>query len=284
MKVFSEITHLEALKKPVAITIGNFDGVHKGHRALLEKLIELAAPSGTSAVITFINHPSALFRPQNPVQLITTPEHKVKLIEAENVDLLFFLQFNTEFANQTAKEFLQALKEALDFDHLLLGHDAHIGKNREGTPERLLELSSELNFNLHYLPAICEDQSPISSSQIRQLIREDRLAEAEALLGRPYSIYGQLKSFPNYHLSLSGLCLPPEGEYQVTLIHHAQKQFGRAQLTHSPLYSSLELFIPDFGKNIDQKYVEALFCNSQKSPIQDNERNTKIDDQTCHIN
>jgi riboflavin kinase/FMN adenylyltransferase len=262
MDIFND--HLQAveLNKPVAVTIGNFDGVHRGHQALLQRVHQVISPRGSAVVFSFSTHPAATVRPGSAPLKIITPEHKAMLLQNFGVDLLFSIPFTEQFAKQSPEEFLQRLKEATHFDYLILGHDAAMGRNREGTPEKIQALARILPFHVEYLPALCEGGDPISSSRIRQLITAGELNQASILLGRPYSVYSILSSDHTVHLP--NLCLPPYGRYAIRMKYNGEEYEGEATL-RLPATSSmpeLEIHIDNLDEGLYGQPMEVIIGNS----------------------
>lgn len=171
------------LAPPIAATIGSFDGLHLGHQAIFKRLRELAGPTGTTAVITFSNHPSDILS-KTPTPLIYPPDQKLALLKTLDIDLTVFLTFTKQTASNTYDQFLLSLKKHLPFDHLVLGSDAVLGKGRTGTPNVLRAFAKTHNFQLEYIPHIELDGAPISSTRIRTLLSENKTLEASRLLGR----------------------------------------------------------------------------------------------------
>ena len=193
--------------QPAVLTVGNFDGVHLGHQSILKKVVELSQSRHLlSSVITFKNHPISVLRPHYPLHLLTTPEHKLKLLEALGIDIAFVLEFDQALSEQSALAFLTQAKKAIPFRYLILGYDFKLGKDRQGDQVYIRELASEMHFSVDYLKPFCIDGQPVSSSFIRKCVQEDDLETAHKLLGRPYSIYTQVQD-GNY-MDLSGLCIP----------------------------------------------------------------------------
>jgi len=181
MLVVNSFDEIPKMPPPIAVTIGSFDGLHLGHRAIFKRLRALA-PSGTTAVITFSNHPSEVLSPSNPTKLIYTPEKKLKILNTLDIDLCVLLKFTKETASNTYDQFLLALRENLPFDHLVLGYNAVLGKGRTGTPQALQDFAHQQGFELEYLPAVKIDGEPVSSGRIRKLLEEGKTEEAERLL------------------------------------------------------------------------------------------------------
>lgn len=229
--------------KPIVLTIGNFDGMHLGHQALLQYLKNIAKKRyACSAVLTFANHPSKVLN-FNPTPLICNIEHKLFLIDQAGIDLTILIPFTKEFSEQTPDQFLKKIQSILPFQILILGSDAHIGKNREGDKKMILALAKAMEFTAEYFPDVEKDGQRISSSLIRDCIRQGNLRQAEALLGRPYGIYGEIVKgsgrgtpigFPTANIQVEGLCLPPLGVYAVSLFIDHKKLDGVANLGMAP--------------------------------------------------
>lgn len=183
MLIAESLEQIPSLPPPVALTIGNFDGVHLGHQRLLQRLKTL----GTSCVLTFRNHPSMVLRQQLPPPIYPL-EQKVKLLEENGVDLLILLGFSYELAEQPSLVFLKKIQETLPFSFLLLGKGAAFGKDRDGDEAHVRALQDTLHFHAEYLPNITLNGRPVSSARIREEIKKNNVHEVERLLGRTYSI------------------------------------------------------------------------------------------------
>ena len=162
MYIARSLDEIPPLQGPIALTIGNFDGVHAGHQCLLTHLRTL----GTPVVFTFSNHPRELLTGEK-IPLLSPLESRLALLEKAGVALTILLPFTREFASQSYTTFLTTLHSALPFTHLLLGEDAALGHNREGTPTRLTQLGTTCGFTAHFLPKLTKDGAPISSTSLR---------------------------------------------------------------------------------------------------------------------
>lgn len=278
MKIAYSLDEIDKDLSPIALTIGNFDGIHLGHRAVLEHLKQTAKKNKIkSAVLTFSNHPSLILRPTHPTPLLCTIEHKIQLLHDIGIDLIILLPFTKEFSEQSAEVFLHHVLETLPFDILILGSDAHIGKNREGDRSMITKLADTLGFHVEYFPDYTQDGQRISSSLIRDYIQKGQLRQAEKLLGRPYSIYGPILKgdgrgaplgFPTANLSVSNLCLPPLGVYAVSLSYEKKTLAGVANLGFAPTVRQendpiLEVHLFDqhlnlYGKTVDVKFFDFI--------------------------
>lgn len=237
------------------LTIGNFDGVHRGHQAVLAKLCETARQDkGSSAVFTFKNHPSQVLRPHQACQHLCTPDHKIDLIAESGVDILFLMPFTLEFSRQSAEAFLSDVRRVYPFKHLILGHDATFGKDREGNRDTLTKLAQQNGFTTEYLDEMQDNGLPISSSRIRQLLSHGALKEAGHLLGRPYSIKSVVLEG---YLDVAGLCLPPQGTYSVKSMIDGKEHKGVAYLEkHEHNEPRLKI---DFHQDLQGRTIEVIF-------------------------
>lgn len=162
-----------------ALTIGMFDGVHRGHQLIFQRLKETGCPI---AAVTFSNHPAEALGKPTPT-LITPLPVKLALFKKFGIEFPRVLSFTKELALQSYEEFLRSCPP---IRHLILGDGATIGRDRLGTPEALLLLGKKQGFTVQFIPKLLFNEIPISSSRIRALLEQGRLKEAEELLGHPY--------------------------------------------------------------------------------------------------
>lgn len=182
--------------------------------------------TGLLVALAFSTHPSRVFPGRTPPLLITTLEHKLKLLAEAGVDIALSLPFTPELAALTYDAFLEQLRNKLHFSHLVLGEGASFGRKRQGTEERVRALAPELGFHATYLPKCTIEGTVVSSRHIRHLIAHGALDEASRYLGRPYSIFASSSRRERdvYLFSLPELCLPPSGAYAVLLQHGEEAQ------------------------------------------------------------
>lgn len=274
MKVLYSLEELSQIEKPVFLTIGNFDGVHPGHQIILKNLKDGAKlEQVASLVITFSNHPSQILRPNHPTPLLTSKEHKFKLLEQIGIDYVLMLDFTLPFSEQSAEIFLRQIYKNTPFRRLILGSDAKLGNDRQGNTPLMHEIANRLHFSLDFLPLVPYHQKPITSSRIRLAIQNADLKTAEELLGRKVSIMGKVMhgrgdghilGYPTLNLSLENLCHPPFGVYAVTVLHDNHKYPGVANLgiaptmrtSHTPL---LETYLLNQTLNLYDQTIEVVF-------------------------
>lgn len=176
------------------LTIGNFDGVHRGHRALLARLKAVAGAVGLpSAVLTFEPHPREFFAADSAPARLTTLREKLERLAADSVDLAYVCHFNTRFAALTADEFIdRVLVDALRVRHLLVGDDFRFGARRMGDFALLQAVGERAGFRVEAMESVVFDGERVSSSAVRDALQDGRLEQAGQLLGRPYSIDGRV--------------------------------------------------------------------------------------------
>lgn len=172
------------------LTVGVFDGVHRGHEQILKRLTAGAHERGVPAlVLTFDPHPAKLFG-RSEIRLLTLPDERAELLSSFGVDVVVTHPFDQDVANTTAFDFMQQLKKHLSPTHLVLGYDSTLGKNREGNTTRLKEIGAELGYTVEVVSALSDESGVISSTEIRKLIEIGNIAEATRLMGHPYTLHG----------------------------------------------------------------------------------------------
>lgn len=215
MRIISDFDHYNS-PAPAVVTIGNFDGVHRGHQALLSILAKRAKQTeGQSVAITFSNHPSEVLRPEKRPELLCSLSQKIQLLEKCQIEVLILFTFTPLFSQQTAAEFVHRLSAHLPLKALILGHDATLGKDRQGNRAEMEKIAIKEHFSLDYISEYTFEGQSVNSTTIREAVKKGFFKQAEQLLGRPYSISGvPLISTSPLIWDLAGLCTPPDGAYQ----------------------------------------------------------------------
>jgi riboflavin kinase / FMN adenylyltransferase len=173
------------------LTIGTFDGVHRGHQEIIRQLTDGAHAKNVPAVVlTFDPHPVAVLRPDRAPLALTSADERAVLLGQLGVNLVITHPFTQEVATLSARDFLTRIKEHLRFTQFWVGYDFAMGRNREGTIPVLRELGEELGYQLHVVEPVDIDGKTVSSSKIRMLLTEGNVQEASVLLGRPYQLAG----------------------------------------------------------------------------------------------
>jgi riboflavin kinase/FMN adenylyltransferase len=214
----------EPLLRPV-LTIGNFDGVHRGHLALFERVKERAkAIEGQSAVMTFDPHPLKLLRPQEAPAIITPSPKKIELIEKAGIDVVFCLNFTDGFAAIGAEDFVRdILVGRVGIKEIVVGYDYVFGHARKGDISLLKKLGQEMGFLVHVIPPISLDGNTVSSTAVRSMLKDGNMRDASAMLGRFHEISGvvikgmnrggRLLGFPTANLKSQDELIPRSGVY-----------------------------------------------------------------------
>jgi riboflavin kinase/FMN adenylyltransferase len=185
-------TSLDALALENAwLTVGVFDGVHRGHQAIIGPMVKGAHQSGDpAAVLTFDPHPAIVLGHRAELKCLTTPIERAELLGSLGVDFVITLEFTRAIADTSAGEFMARLKQRLGLKELWAGYDFALGKDREGNASRLTELGQQLGYQLRVVEAIADESGVISSTTIRKLVATGDVAEAARLLGRYYRVSG----------------------------------------------------------------------------------------------
>lgn len=248
------------------LTIGSFDGVHRGHQAIIKQLtVGAHAQNSPAIVLTFYPHPIAVLRNLSEPFYITTPDERVQLLGKLDIDAVITLPFTQELANTSAKDFVQKLKEHLDLKLLLVGHNFTLGRGREGNVPYLSRLGETFGYELHTLDTVKTDDEAISSTCIRSLLTKGDVANAATLLGRPHSISGEVIhgagrgqsiGIPTANIAFwPKQILPANGVY-VCLAHwKGHSQIAAANIGLRPTFNSekaisIEAHLLDFQDNI----------------------------------
>lgn len=224
MLVVCDALHASDLPRGGIGTIGNFDGLHRGQRAIVERVVARAREGGRpSAVVTFDPHPLAVLRPEAAPPRLTTPAQKERMIEELGVDVLLVIRFTADFAHTPAERFVREfLGGALALCEVYVGEGFFFGHRREGDLALLARLGSELGFTAEAVPAVREGGERISSTRIRQALLEGRVEAACGMLDRPYTLVGvvargdrmgQRIGFPTLNLEVENELLPADGVY-----------------------------------------------------------------------
>lgn len=282
MELINRLEDFPQESSPYVLSIGNFDGVHLGHQHLLQRLRTLAnAEKGKVVLITFLNHPSEILFPEKPVEYICSLSHKLHLLKNHGVDCIVALTFSQKFSQKAPQDFLKNCCQYIPLTHLVLGSDAHFGRGREGSPKKVCAWAEQLGFQAEYLNKYFLEDTCISSTTIRQCIREKNFSKASLYLGRPYSMMGPVlkgegrghkMGFPTANLDVSNLCLPPFGTYCIEARCEGSSYFGVANLGIAPTVKNLsspllEAHLFKAPKNLYGKSLEVIprhFLRSEK--------------------
>ena len=276
MKIYRDLSELgERLPTPVA-TIGNFDGVHRGHREMFRRVIREARElGGTALVVTFIPHPLKVLPVGKTLRLITTYAEKERLIAASGIDCLLTIPFTAEFAQLTPRGFVEeVLVGNLGVRRLVIGYDYAFGRNREGSVTELRRLGEEFGFAVEVLEPISSGGVVYSSSMIRRMIAAGQVREVVPYLGRHFSLRGTVVhgrhrglglGFPTANLVTDQELLPGDGVYAVRVQIGDREWDGAGNIGTNPTFGpgerSLEVHLFDFAGDLYGQEVRLTFID-----------------------
>jgi riboflavin kinase/FMN adenylyltransferase len=307
MKLIKNIYDIKSPFKNAVVTIGNFDGVHKGHQAIIHQVIEKAEfLEGTSVAITFEPHPIRVLKKNGWPPLITSFDQKIDLISHTGIDVLICIQFDEAFASITAHRFVkEILIERIGMKAIVTGKDYAFGKDREGDVEFLKKYAIELGFEVivaNWIPMSYFGSKRISSTQIREVVMSGKVDEAYNLLGRYYEVSGKvvtgrnrggkLLGFPTANINLQAELCPKTGIYAVIAEFNGKQYKGVANIGYSPTFDdqifTVEVHLLDFNQNIYDNHLRVYFISRIRdeikfSGIEELSQQIKNDIQTARI-
>lgn len=276
MNVFRSIGGLSAIPGPVFLAIGVFDGVHLGHRAVLERTLRAAADGGGIAVaLTFDPHPATVLRPGQVPALLTSTRHKLRLIEAIGFRHALVVDFTAGFAATPAGDFVRALAEAArPLRSISVGENWAFGRGRKGNLELLQSLSAKLGFEAAGLPAVTVDGLAVSSTAVRAAVETGDLPLAARMLGRDFSLLGTVVpgrklghtlGFPTANVRPESEQLPLNGVYAVRVTLDDTQRAAVANIGTRPTVAPgsservVEVHLLDFSGDLYGRDIEVSF-------------------------
>lgn len=264
-------------ERETVITIGVFDGVHRGHAHLLQHLISAAGTAYHPTVITFANHPVTVLQPGRQVSLITTLERKEGLIREMGIDQIVSLEFTEELARISAREFVGLLQDKLLMKGLVIGSDFALGRDREGNSDRLAELGKELGFSVEIVEPLLLDGLLVKSRVIRQRLNDGEVSVSNHLLGRTFSLAGPVVTgdkrgrtlgFPTANVNVSKtMAHPADGIYATWALVDGERRPSATSIGVRPTFGLterlVEVYILDFdgdlyGRELEVEFVDKL--------------------------
>ncbi|HWB59586.1 MAG TPA: bifunctional riboflavin kinase/FAD synthetase [Chthoniobacteraceae bacterium] len=276
MKVLTSIAELATVPGPVFLAIGVFDGVHLGHKAVIQRaLVDAKKAGGTAVVVTFDPHPMRTLRPEHAPRLLTSTPHKIRLIRELGISHLLMIHFDRAFAGTAPEDFILSLSHAgKPLREICVGHQWSFGKNRAGNLEMLKTWGGKLGFDEVGVQAVTIDGEVVSSTLIRGLVEAGDLAKAARLLGREFTVYGTVVEgkhlgrqlgFPTANLRTHNEQFPPDGVYAVEAFHNGETHRGVVNIGVRPTVEKqagerlLEVHLFDFEKSIYGEDIEVAF-------------------------
>ena len=257
-------------------TIGSFDGIHIGHKKILQTLTKIAKKNnGKSILITFWPHPRYILKKNNDFKLLTSLDEKIKLFEKNKIDILYIVDFSLKFSKVSANKFIEnILLEKLKINCLLIGYNNNFGRNREGNIRYLEENKKKFDIDIISIPKQSVDKISISSTKIREYLNNGKINSANRLLGRKYSINGKIVkgngigrkiNFPTANIEIDEpkKLLPKSGVYAVEVILNRKIYLGMLNIGYNPTIKnekkSIEVNIFEFSEDIYNNKISINF-------------------------
>jgi len=283
MDIIRGSENIPATLKGVFATIGNFDGVHLGHRHIFQKLREEAHREGCkTVVISFDPHPKMVLHPdRRPFYLISSAAEKINLLREIDMGAFLIIPFSLEYSKTTAREFVRdILWEKLRIRKIIIGHDYTFGRGKEGNEAFMAEEGRRLGFEVEAMNAFCVGDELVSSTKIREALLRGDVRFAAALLGRPYNLSGRVVrgdqrgvelGFPTANVEANKELLPPHGVYAVRCLLKGKSHDGVVNIGFNPTFAggklSIEVHIFDFHQDIYGEILDVLFIEKLRDEI-----------------
>jgi riboflavin kinase/FMN adenylyltransferase len=256
------------------VAIGNFDGVHRGHRAVIGAAQKRAAELGMpAAALTFSPHPRTFLRPQESLFALSDERSKMRLLAATGLAGAIVFTFDAAFAATPAEDFIEkVLVGQLKISGAAIGFDFHFGKNRTGSPQFLVEQGARFGFSVDIVPPLQDEGRPVSSGAIRTALAQGKVVEAAELLGAAWFVAGEVihgakrgrdLGFPTANIRLDPSCGLKHGIYAVRMQVEGERHDGVASFGRRPMFDNgaplLEVFLLDFNGDLYGKQAEVAF-------------------------
>lgn len=275
MNVFHSIQDFKSSEKTI-VTLGTFDGMHIGHRAILNKLkLQKNNPGYKTLVLTFFPHPRMVLKTDHKILLLNTIEERIQLIKDFGIDYLVVQEFTQEFANLSAEEFVKnVLVDQFNIAKIVIGYDHHFGKNRSANIHDLMEFGKKYHFDVEQISAEELDHVSISSTKIRKALTEGNVSLAKDYLGYPYMISGKVVKgkqlgrtigFPTANIQIAEdyKLVPAIGVYVVGVTVREKEYYGMLSIGTNPtvggLEKTIEVHIFDFNEDLYNEKITVHF-------------------------
>lgn len=275
MKVYHNIKEVKSYKKTI-VTLGTFDGVHKGHQAILKELVfQSQLLNIDSLVLTFFPHPRLIVSKDDKIKLLNTIDERIHLLESNNINHFVIHPFDEDFANLTPEQFVKnILVDQFNVQKIVIGHDHRFGKNRAADFNDLKKFGQQYGFDVEEISAQLVDEVSVSSTKIRNALFEGNVELANEYLGYQYSIQGEVQkgnqlgrtiNFPTANIEIKEeyKLIPKIGVYAVNVIHHSIRYFGMMNIGMRPTINgttkTIEVNIFNFEKDIYGDFLKIEF-------------------------
>ena len=274
MRIFRSIDEIKNKIKNPVLTIGNFDGVHKGHQNIFDIIIKKSKEiKGSNVVLTFDPHPLKVFTGENRLFLLTPTKKKIKLMEKFGIENLLLLKFSKEFSQTPAEKFVKnILIDAIGVKELYVGYNYFFGRNKEGNIELLKKFGEKYGFNVNIIEPYIINNRVVSSTLCRELIAEGKVRDVAMYLGRYYLIEGNVVKgkrlgsrlgFPTANIKSPNEVYPKYGVYAVKVGYKGKIYNGACSIGFNPTFDNcsltVEVYLMDFQKEIYNETLKIVF-------------------------
>lgn len=278
MAVHFNTGSLPAFRNTV-ITIGTFDGVHLGHKAILQEVVKHATEiNGESVLITFEPHPRKLIFPNQPLKLLTPLKDKIALLTSEGIEHIVVAPFTRDFSNLTADQYIEDFLVKNFHPHsIVIGYDHHFGYDRTGNIDLLKKYADKFGYKVYEISAQLIDEAAVSSTKIREALNAGHVSEAAHMLGRNYSLKGHVIGgaklgrtigYPTANIQPGDVeqLIPANGVYAIRAVSNGETYNGMLNIGFRPtvtkeIHLHIEAHLFDFNKDIYEQQLEILFID-----------------------
>lgn len=274
MQIIQNVLATEIEFPNVVMTLGSFDGVHRGHQFILNEIIQEAKSiGGTSALLTIDPHPREFFAPDNAPNLLTSLDKKLSLLEATGIEAVYILPFNAETAEMEPERFItEVLRDRCKVSSLIVGYDCRFGRKARGNYTMLQDMAPDMGFSVREISPVIVESERVSSTLIRERILLGDLARVEKLLGRKYSVVGQVKKgrgigktigFPTANVHPYHTAIPAQGVYIAESIIQGKAYPSAVNIGIAPTIRNeditIEAHVLDYSEDIRGAEIEIQF-------------------------
>jgi riboflavin kinase/FMN adenylyltransferase len=277
MRILEKTSSFKKGGRPLVLALGNFDGIHRGHRRLLDYVVTQSKKMrGKAAVFTFQEHPQHILHPEHAPENLQSREQKMQFLKSIGIKLCFFQKFDREFSKLSAERFVEKiLVKQLGVREICLGYNARFGRGRQGDADLLRKLGARFGFEVFQAEPVVWRGSPVSSTAVREALRHGKIKMASELLGRHWSLEGKVirgdgrgwqLGFPTANLDAGSFVRPAKGVYAVRVRVGKEKKLCNAVVNVGvrPSFISatevcIEAHLLDFKSNLYGKKIEVFF-------------------------
>lgn len=256
------------------VALGSFDGIHMGHMSLINKTVELAQKNNAKSIVyTFKNHPREVINKDASIELLMDNDEKYNVLKENDIDIIKFQEFSKDFMQKSSEEFVRDLVEEFNVKGIVVGFNYRFGYKNSGDVNLLEKLSTKYNYELYVMPAFTYNNLVVSSTEIRNLIKEGSIEKANIMLGRAYTLHGTVErgkqigrtiGFPTANLKYNfKKILPKEGVYYTEVLVNNTLYKAITNIGNNPTVNgskiTVESYLLDFDEDIYDKEIKVYF-------------------------